>query len=52
MVGDRKHDIIGAKLNGVDSCAVLFGFGSREEFEEAGADYIVEKPSEIGKIAG
>ena len=50
MVGDRKHDIIGAKLNGIDSCAVLFGFGSREEFLEAGADYIVAAPDEIDAI--
>ena len=50
MVGDRKHDIIGAKLNGIDSCGVLFGFGSREEFEAAGADIIVERPEEIAAI--
>ncbi|MBO4383955.1 MAG: HAD family hydrolase [Clostridia bacterium] len=50
MVGDRKHDIIGAKLNGIDSVGVLFGFGSREEFEEAGADYIAETPADIAEI--
>ncbi|MCR5611707.1 MAG: HAD family hydrolase [Clostridiales bacterium] len=50
MVGDRKHDITGAKLNGIDSCGVLFGFGSREEFIKAGADYIVETPAEIADI--
>lgn len=50
MVGDREHDIFGAKRNGLDSIGVLFGFGSRRELEEAGADYIAETPDEIIKI--
>lgn len=50
MIGDREHDIFGAKKNGLDSIGVLFGFGSRKELEEAGADYIVETPDEIIKI--
>lgn len=40
MIGDRKHDVIGAKEVGIDCLGVLYGFGSREELEEAGADYI------------
>lgn len=50
MVGDREHDILGARKNGLDSIGVLFGFGSRRELEDAGADYIVQKPDEIIKI--
>ena len=50
MLGDRKHDVIGAKENGMQCCGVLFGFGSREELEEAGAEYIVEKVEDILKI--
>lgn len=42
MIGDREHDIIGAKENGLDSIGVLFGYGSREELTEAGATYIAE----------
>ncbi|MDR2531378.1 MAG: HAD-IA family hydrolase [Oscillospiraceae bacterium] len=42
MVGDRFHDIKGAENTGVKSLAVLSGFGSREEFEEYGADFIAE----------
>ncbi len=41
MVGDRKHDILGAKEIGIASAGVLYGYGSREELEAAGADYIV-----------
>lgn len=47
MVGDRKHDIIGAKENGLDSIGVLFGYGDREELEKAGATYIAEKVEDI-----
>ena len=38
MIGDRLHDIRGAKLNGLRSAGVLWGYGSREELTEAGAD--------------
>lgn len=31
MIGDRKHDLIGARSNGVQAVAVGYGFGSREE---------------------
>lgn len=42
MIGDREHDIFGAKENGLDSMGVLFGYGNREELEQAGADFIAE----------
>lgn len=47
MVGDRKFDIIGAKHFELDSIAVLFGYGNRAEFEEAGATVIVETPAQM-----
>ncbi len=50
MVGDREHDIHGASDNGLDSVGVLYGYGSREELEAAGATYIAEKPEDILKI--
>lgn len=50
MVGDRLHDILGAKENGLDSIGVLFGYGSREELENAGADYIAETVKDIIKF--
>lgn len=31
MIGDRKHDLIGARSNGLQAVAVGYGFGSREE---------------------
>lgn len=42
MVGDRRHDIIGARKNGLESIGVLYGYGSREEFEAAGAGQIAK----------
>ena len=47
MVGDREHDIIGAKANGIDSVGVLFGYGGREELENAGATYIAGSVDEL-----
>ena len=47
MVGDREHDIIGAKQAGIDSIGVLFGYGDRKELENAGAVYIAKTVKEI-----
>lgn len=50
MIGDRKHDILGAKKVGLKSCGVLFGYGSLEELQTAGADFIAENIQELQKI--
>ena len=50
MLGDRLYDIEGAHALGVDCAAVMWGYGSREEFEEYGADYILDKPEDILKL--
>lgn len=50
MVGDRFYDIEGAKAVGIASIGALYGYGSREELEKYGADYIAENPDEIVKI--
>ncbi|MDT9543052.1 HAD family hydrolase [Streptococcus mutans] len=47
MIGDRKHDIIGAKKNGLDAIGVLYGFGNREELKKAGATYIATNVEEL-----
>ncbi len=49
MVGDRKDDIIAARENGVTSIGVTYGFGSKKELQDAGADYICSTPSSIEK---
>lgn len=50
MVGDREYDIIGAKKVGADSIGVTYGYGSRDELENAGATFIAENPSDIYNI--
>lgn len=47
MIGDRKHDIIAAQKNGIQSVGVLYGYGSEEELKNAGADHIVSHHGEI-----
>lgn len=50
MVGDREHDVIGAKEAGIESVGVLYGYGSREELEEAGANEIVSTVEELRNL--
>lgn len=42
MVGDRMHDIAGAKANRMRAVGVLYGYGSLSELGDAGADYIAK----------
>ena len=50
MIGDRRHDIEGARANGISSAGVLYGYGNREELLKAGADYIVNDLQELQTI--
>ena len=50
MVGDRKFDIEAAKCIKMSSVGVSFGFGSREELENAGADIIADSVEELKNI--
>ncbi|MDE7214252.1 MAG: HAD hydrolase-like protein, partial [Clostridia bacterium] len=47
MIGDRKHDILGAKANGISSVGVLYGFGDEDELKKAGADKLIETPRQL-----
>jgi phosphoglycolate phosphatase len=47
MIGDRKHDIMGAKEAGIDSIGVLYGYGSEEEISNAGPTYAVKSVKEL-----
>ena len=50
MVGDRKYDVEGARECGLLCMGVLYGFGNREELEEAGAEYIAETVEDMVQI--
>jgi phosphoglycolate phosphatase len=53
MIGDRKHDMIGARQNGVAGIGVGWGYGTMEELAEAGAYACVATPAELlGAIRG
>ena len=49
MVGDRHHDIDGAKLCGLSSIGVTYGYGSINELKDAGADFIALSVEDILK---
>lgn len=51
MVGDRAHDTVGARANGVGSIGVLWGYGSRSEHEEVGSEIIVSSVEELVESA-
>jgi phosphoglycolate phosphatase len=49
MVGDRKYDISGAHAVGMRGLGVLWGFGTRDELQTAGADRLVETPADLAR---
>ena len=50
MIGDRKHDLIGAVANGMRPVGVAYGYGSLDELESAGASAIATVPADIPAI--
>ena len=49
MIGDRRHDIVGAQNNGIDAVGVLYGYGSQSELVSAGANRLCETPGSLLK---
>ena len=47
MIGDRMYDAEGAKICGIDSIAVAWGHGSREELESSGFAHIAQTPEQV-----
>ena len=47
MVGDREHDIFGARQNGIDTIAVSYGYGSQEELEVAQPKYKIDRFNQL-----
>lgn len=50
MIGDRRYDIEGAVANGVAGIGVLWGFGSREELQQAGAEALAQDPAHLADL--
>jgi phosphoglycolate phosphatase len=47
IVGDRSHDIIGGKKNGIMTVAVSYGYGTREELTSSKPDFIFNTLSDL-----
>jgi len=47
MIGDRRHDALGARAVGMPAIGALWGYGGAEELAEAGADPLIETPRQI-----
>lgn len=50
MIGDSRVDIEAGKNAGMKTCGCLYGFRGRDELEKAGADFLIEKFSELREI--
>jgi phosphoglycolate phosphatase len=42
MIGDRKHDLIGARETAMDAVGVLYGYGSQAELEQESPTYLIQ----------
>lgn len=49
MVGDRRYDISGAHSVGMRGLGVLWGYGTRDELETAGADQLVKSSVDLAR---
>jgi phosphoglycolate phosphatase len=49
MIGDREHDAIGARANGLAAIGVTWGYGSREELLNAGVTCLVDAPQDLAE---
>lgn len=52
LVGDRAHDVVGARANGLRCAGVLWGIGSEDELRAAGADVLVATPADLRPVLG
>ena len=50
MIGDREHDVIGAKALNIESIGVLHGYGSYDELSNSGANYILKDVKELHSL--
>ena len=50
MVGDRQYDIEAALANGIGAVGVTYGYGTREELINAGADTVINSIEELEKL--
>lgn len=52
MVGDTEADILAGRQAGLTTCAVLYGYGSREEIDVAGPDFVIAAIDDLLSVLG
>ena len=50
MIGDRSHDVAGARANGIDAVGVTYGYGTEAELIEAGAILLCASSGAIPQV--
>ncbi len=50
MVGDTAFDVVGAKVHGIPTIGVSWGYGSEADLVEAGAAAIAHSPQELWEL--
>ncbi|CAN5617756.1 HAD family hydrolase [soil metagenome] len=50
MVGDRQHDIEGARHHDIDTIAVTWGYGGPDEFRKFGAWAVADRPADVVEL--
>jgi phosphoglycolate phosphatase len=52
MIGDRSHDMVGARNNGMTAIGVLYGYGGKQELLDAGAHHVCATPQGLLEHTG
>ncbi len=50
IVGDSRVDLETGHNSGIITCGVTWGFRPREELEEIGCDYLIDRPEELVRL--
>jgi phosphoglycolate phosphatase len=50
MLGDRKHDVIGARANGLPCIGAVWGYGGADELRQAGATALAPTPADAAEL--
>jgi phosphoglycolate phosphatase len=52
MIGDRSHDVIGAREHGIDTIGVNWGYGLPGELESAQSGFVCDTPADVAAVLG
>ena len=51
MIGDRSHDAVGARANGIVPIGVLWGYGDEAELTSAQCEMLLRRPQELTSLS-